>query len=92
MHKNIFKKAKFTIDKHKSFCYNSMAIKKNCYRDVAQLVARMVWDHDAAGSNPVISTIKSTVPFGTVLFICLRCRGFEHVCEADAGAQNCPKA
>ena len=45
-----------------------MAIKKNRYRDVAQLVARMVWDHDAAGSNPVISTIKSTVPFGTVLF------------------------
>ena len=29
------------------------------YRDVAQLVARMVWDHDAAGSNPVISTISS---------------------------------
>ena len=28
------------------------------YRDVAQLVARVVWDHDVAGSNPVIPTIK----------------------------------
>ena len=26
------------------------------FRDVAQLVARDVWDVDAAGSNPVIST------------------------------------
>ena len=25
-------------------------------RDVAQLVARVVWDHDVAGSNPVIPT------------------------------------
>ena len=25
---------------------------------VAQLVARVVWDHDAAGSNPVTRTIK----------------------------------
>ena len=54
--KIFIKKSKFAIDKTKSFCYNSMAIKNICYRDVAQLVARMVWDHDAAGSNPVIST------------------------------------
>ena len=27
---------------------------------VAQLVARVVWDHDAAGSNPVTRTIKET--------------------------------
>jgi hypothetical protein len=26
-----------------------------------------------------------------VFFICLRCRGFEPVCKADAGAQNRPK-
>ena len=26
------------------------------YRDVAQLVARLVWDQDVAGSNPVIPT------------------------------------
>ena len=25
-------------------------------RDVAQLVARVLWEHDAAGSSPVIST------------------------------------
>ena len=28
------------------------------FRDVAQLVARVVWDHDVAGSNPVIPTKK----------------------------------
>ena len=27
-----------------------------CYRGVAQLVARVVWDHEAAGSIPVTST------------------------------------
>ncbi len=26
------------------------------FRDVAQLVARVLWEHDAAGSSPVIST------------------------------------
>ena len=30
------------------------------YRDVAQLVARLVWDQDVAGSNPVIPTKKPT--------------------------------
>ena len=28
------------------------------FRDVAQLVARVLWEHDVAGSNPVIPTIK----------------------------------
>lgn len=28
------------------------------FRDVAQLVARLVWDQDVAGSNPVIPTKK----------------------------------
>ena len=27
-------------------------------RDVAQLVARVLWEHDVAGSNPVIPTKK----------------------------------
>ena len=30
------------------------------YPGVAQLVARVVWDHDAAGSNPVTRTMKET--------------------------------
>ena len=29
------------------------------FRDVAQLVARVLWEHDVAGSNPVIPTISS---------------------------------
>ena len=32
--------------------------KLNKFRDVAQLVARLLWEQDAAGSNPVISTIQ----------------------------------
>ncbi len=28
-------------------------------RDVAQLVARLLWEQDVAGSNPVIPTIKN---------------------------------
>ena len=39
------------------------------HRDVAQLVARMVWDHDAVGSNPIISTIKTVYPLGYAVFI-----------------------
>ena len=30
--------------------------KLNKFRDVSQSVARVVWDHDVAGSNPVIPT------------------------------------
>ena len=32
--------------------------RKSKYPGVAQLVARVVWDHQAAGSNPVTRTIK----------------------------------
>ena len=35
-------------------CYNTF--RKMKYRGVAQLVARDVWDVDAAGSNPVTPT------------------------------------
>ena len=31
--------------------------KFNNHRDVAQLVARLLWEQDVAGSNPVIPTI-----------------------------------
>ena len=38
--------------------------RKSKYPGVAQLVARVVWDHQAAGSNPVTRTkspLKSTI-------------------------------
>ena len=35
--------------------------RKSKYPGVAQLVARVVWDHQAAGSNPVTRTIGETV-------------------------------
>lgn len=31
------------------------------YPGVAQLVARVVWDHQAAGSNPVTRTMRSII-------------------------------
>ena len=35
---------------------------------VAQLVARVVWDHQAAGSNPVTRTKKFVKPIGLIDF------------------------
>lgn len=35
---------------------------------VAQLVARVLWEHDAAGSNPVTRTIEKAVDFCRRLF------------------------
>ncbi len=32
------------------------------FRGVAQLVARLLWEQDAAGSSPVTSTIKTHIP------------------------------
>ena len=37
--------------------YSILALR--LFRGVAQLVARVVWDHEVAGSIPVTSTIKS---------------------------------
>lgn len=31
------------------------------------MVARMVWDHDAAGSNPVTPTRKTSINIGVFL-------------------------
>ena len=62
----------FRIDKPKRMLYNTRAFEvthlwkhtlaprpsgAHRYPGVAQLVARVVWDHEAAGSNPVTSTI-----------------------------------
>ena len=41
---------------------------KTKYRDVAQLVARLVWDQDVAGSNPVIPTKKQGRGVSSPLF------------------------
>ena len=43
------------LDKYLLVCYNNTVHS----RGVAQLVARDVWDVDAAGSNPVTPTISS---------------------------------
>ena len=42
------------LDFFRSVDYNSL----RSHPGVAQLVARVVWDHDAAGSNPVTRTTK----------------------------------
>ncbi len=36
----------------------SSSLSLSTFRDVAQLVARLVWDQDVAGSNPVIPTLN----------------------------------
>ena len=40
------------------------------YRGVAQLVARLVWDQDAAGSNPVTSTTYTTSANWLIMLVC----------------------
>ncbi len=41
--------------------YNTQAQQKTDYPGVAQLVARLVWDQDAGGSNPSTRTITGTL-------------------------------
>ena len=41
--------------------------KISSFRGVAQLVARVVWDHQAAGSNPVTPT-NGSVLIGSPIF------------------------
>ena len=38
------------------------------YRDVAQMVARLLWEQDVAGSNPVIPTNQKNRPIWSVFW------------------------
>ena len=59
------------------------------FRGVAQLVARLVRDQEAVGSNPVTPTKKPFVPCpGTNGFFVLECRGFEQPVPAAAGRKS----
>ena len=40
-------------------------------RDVAQMVARLLWEQDVAGSNPVIPTKKQKRLYGAFVFLLL---------------------
>ena len=55
------------------FCYTVMVSS----RGVAQLVARLLWEQDAAGSNPVTPTIKERRPSRAPLFYLRRDGRFE---------------
>ena len=62
--------------------------KRIFYPGVAQLVARLLWEQDAAGSNPVTRTTAKKPSFGTAFFAVLV--GFSPAiscCEAGARAQ-----
>ena len=51
-------------------CYYILAFEiKLIYRGVAQLVARVVWDHEVAGSIPVTSTIFRRIRKSSSFFI-----------------------
>ena len=52
-------KAAKMLDAPRRRYYNKRAgFARHTHRGVAQLVARVVWDHEAAGSSPVTSTSK----------------------------------
>jgi hypothetical protein len=65
--KNNFKKIKSFLKKVLTFLLLRGIITKSSGHDnkinrgVAQMVARLVWDQDAAGSNPVTSTTMNSV-------------------------------
>ena len=44
------------VDKWLNLYYNNTVV---FFRGVAQLVARLLWEQDAAGSSPVTPTISS---------------------------------
>ena len=51
------------------FCLHLLQF--NTLRDVAQLVARLLWEQDVAGSNPVIPTIPLQLSRGTFCYMLL---------------------
>ena len=57
-----------SLDTNKILCYNITV--ERFYRDVAQLVARLLWEQDAAGSSPVISTKQKRAVW--LFFVCLQ--------------------
>ena len=48
----LYNKTSYTIDMHLISIYNVI-----CYRGVAQMGARVLWEHEVAGSSPVTPTI-----------------------------------
>ena len=50
------------LDNRFFFPYNRKAVDLDKKRGVAQLVARLLWEQDVAGSNPVTSTKKTACP------------------------------
>ena len=55
------------LDRARAEKYSIWAAKA-AYPGVAQLAARVVWDHQAAGSNPVTRTAKKDTPKGVSFF------------------------
>ena len=58
------------LDKKMNICYHSETQSPlgdiAYHRGVAQLVARVLWEHDVAGSNPVIPTKKEKIALAVV--------------------------
>jgi hypothetical protein len=59
-----FRRRPVYLDNRFFFPYNRKAIEPNKKRGVAQLVARLLWEQDVAGSNPVTSTKQRRARYG----------------------------
>ncbi len=89
--RNLCANPRFLLDKHSGSHYNTKAaracFRQFIFRGVAQMVARMVRDHEARGSNPRTPTKKTglkTVILGS--FFVLFCG--VHFSVFATGAQN----
>ena len=64
-------KCRQTLDKLRAFYYNLICFIANIlFRGVAQMVARMVRDHEVVGSNPVTPTKNTGNTFVLPVFFC----------------------